>query len=298
MIPCTIGIMAYNEAANIGQLLQALLNQKTQSVEIERIIVVASGCTDDTEAIARHYTTLDARVVLLCQAKREGKASAVNLFMANARNTPIIALASADLLPVDGAIEALISPFADPAVGMVGGHPKPTNPRHTFMGFGINLLWDLHHQVSLLWPKMGELIAFRNIFFQIPGDSAVDEASIEPLIIGQGMKLRYAPEAIVYNHGPENVRDFIKQRRRIFTGHLYVKDMLGYQVATMGAMRILRCYLKAMNYRDWRYYTWGPIIMALEVFVRALGIYDYVVRKRNPYIWQMAETTKKGLAEA
>lgn len=295
---CTIGVMAYNEAANIGRLLEALLTQETHQVEIERVIVVASGCTDDTEPIVRRYAGLDSRVLLLHQVRREGKASAVNLFMANARSAEVIVLASADLLPVPGAIEALVSPFADPAIGMVGGHPMPTNPRDTFIGFGINLLWDLHHQVSLQWPKMGELIAFRNIFYQIPGDSAVDEASIEPLIIGQGMKLRYAPDAIVYNHGPESVRDFVKQRRRIFTGHLYVKDMLGYQVATMGTMRILRCYLKTMQRSDWRYYIWGPLIMALEVFVRTLGTYDYVVRKRNPYIWQMAESTKKDLAKA
>ncbi|MFZ6028838.1 MAG: glycosyltransferase [Chloroflexota bacterium] len=295
MIHCTIGIMAYNEAANIGRLLEALLTQETRNVEIDRVIVVASGCTDDTESIVQRYAALDARVLLLHQARREGKASAVNLFMANARSAEVIVLASADLLPVPGAIEALVSPFADSTVGMVGGHPVPTNRRETFIGFGINLLWELHHQVSLQWPKMGELIAFRNIFYQIPGDSAVDEASIEPLIIGQGMKLRYAPEAIVYNHGPENVRDFVKQRRRIFTGHLYVKDMLGYQVATMGAVRILRCYWKAMKRSDWHYYVWGPAVMALEVFVRLLGTYDYVVRKRNPYIWQMAESTKKDL---
>lgn len=288
--------MAYNEAANIGRLLEALIEQQTQTVRISRIIVVASGCTDDTEPIVQQYAARDGRILLLSQANREGKASAVNLFMEYARSAEIIVLASADLLPVPTAIEALVAPFANPRIGMVGGHPVPTNPRDTLMGFGINLLWDLHHEVSMLHPKMGELIAFRNIFRQIPTDTAVDEASIEPLVIGQGMKLAYAPEAIVYNHGPETISDFIKQRRRIFAGHLYVKDTLGYQVATMGVMRILRAYLKIMQL-NWRYFIWGPVIMALEVFVRFLGTYDYVVLKRKPYMWQMAESTKKDLVE-
>jgi biofilm PGA synthesis N-glycosyltransferase PgaC len=289
--------MAYNEAANIGRLLEALITQETRVVQISRIIVVASGCTDNTEAIVQSVAARNPHILLLSQPQREGKASAVNLFMEYARSAPIIVLASADLLPVSGAIEALVSPFADPTVGMVGGHPAPTNPRDTFMGFGVNLLWDLHQQVSLIRPKMGELIAFRNFFRQIPNDTAVDEASIEPLIIGQGMKLRYASEAVVYNRGPETLRDFIKQRRRIFAGHLYVRDTLGYQVATMGTTRILRCYLKTMDAKNWRYYIWGPLIMALEVYVRFLGTYDYVVLKRKPYIWQMAESTKKDLAE-
>jgi len=295
-LSCTIGIMAYNEAANIGRLLDAIINQKMNSVEISRIIVVASGCTDDTEAIVQKISERSQRVLLLSQEKREGKASAVNLFMKYARSAEIIVLASADLLPVPGAIEALVLPFSDPSVGMVGGHPVPTNPRNTFMGFGVNLLWDLHHQVSLERPKMGELIAFRNFFRQIPNDTAVDEASIEPLIIGQGMKLSYAPDAIVYNRGPENVNDFMKQRRRIFAGHLYVTDTLGYKVATMGGIRILRLYLKTMK-PDWRYFVWGPMVMLLEIFVRMLGTYDYTILKRKPYVWQMAESTKKDLAQ-
>ena len=46
MIHCCVGIMAYNEEANIGHLLQALLVQKTEKVVIDEIVVVASGCTD------------------------------------------------------------------------------------------------------------------------------------------------------------------------------------------------------------------------------------------------------------
>ena len=295
LVKCTIGIMAYNEAANVGRLLNALLGQETRIAHIETIIVVASGCTDGTEGIVESYVARDPRITLLCQAEREGKASAVNLFMEHARAAEVIVLSSADLLPVLGAIEALVSPFADPAVGMVGGHPIPTNLPDTFMGFGINLLWDLHHEISLKHPKMGELIAFRNIFRQIPRETAVDEASIEPLIIGQGLKLHYAPGAIVYDHGPETMRDFVKQRRRIYAGHLYVKETLGYRVATMRGTRIAGVLLKSLK-PEWRCLLWTPAIVLLEVYVRALASYDYRVRKRNPFVWQMATSTKKDLA--
>jgi glycosyltransferase involved in cell wall biosynthesis len=36
-----VGITAYNEEANIGQLLQAMLDQRLYSVKISEIIVVA-----------------------------------------------------------------------------------------------------------------------------------------------------------------------------------------------------------------------------------------------------------------
>jgi len=179
---------------------------------------------------------------------------------------------------------------------MAGGHPVPTNDPRTFMGYVSHLLWRLHHRVSLRRPKMGELIAFRNIFRQIPYDSAVDEASIEPLILGQGLKLHYVPEAIVYNHGPETISDFFKQRRRIYAGHLYVKDILGYRVSTMSGWRILLLFLQEMQL-DWRYFLWGPAAIILEVCARLRGAYDYRVWKRKPFIWAVAETTKE-LAEA
>lgn len=290
MVHCCIGIMAYNEEANIGSLLDAILSQETQKVVIDQIIVVASGCTDRTEDIVRSFVGKDPRVLLFTQENREGKASAVNLFMKQV-NSEVVVLESADTLPVKHAIEALVSPFEDPQVGMVGGRPVPTNSGSNFMGWGVRLLWELHHQVSLIRPKMGELIAFRNIFRQIPFDSAVDEASIEPLIVGQGLHLHYAPAAVVLNKGPENVGDFIKQRRRIFAGHLYVKDTLGYKVSTMNGLRIGWLYLKAFQ-RDWRYFIWGPAIIALEIYVRWLAVNDYVLFKRKPYTWAIAESTK------
>ena len=296
MIHCCVGITAYNEEANIGRLLSALLTQHTKSVKIEEIIVVASGCTDRTEEIVKEFAARDNRIRLLSQAQREGKASAVNLLMHHV-NSEVVVLESADTVPLADTIEALVSPLSNPQMGMVGGHPVPTNTTGHFMGYGVHLLWELHHQVSLRYPKMGELIAFRNIFRQIPYDTAVDEASIEPLIIGQGLRLHYAPEAIVRNKGPETVSDFLKQRRRIFSGHLYVKDRLGYKVSTLNGLRIAWLFLKnsgiALKQLDWRYFLWGPLIGLLEVFVRMMATYDYVIYKRKPYAWPVAESTKE-----
>jgi glycosyltransferase involved in cell wall biosynthesis len=72
-IKCSVGITAYNEEANIGRLLQAMLDQRLYEVEISDIIVVASGCTDRTEEIVRDYMEKDPRIQLYVQEKREGK---------------------------------------------------------------------------------------------------------------------------------------------------------------------------------------------------------------------------------
>lgn len=291
MLKCCVGIMAYNEESNIGRLLEALLQQRLETVAIAEIVVVSSGCTDRTEEIVREYMAQDARIKLHSQSRREGKASAINLLLRRTRQE-IIVLESADTLPDPDTIEQLVAPFADPEVGMTGGHPVPTNDPRCFMGFIASLLWNLHHRVSLRRPKMGELIAFRRIFRQIPYDSAVDEASIEPLILGQGLLMHYAPGAIVYNRGPETVRDFFKQRRRIYAGHLYVRDTLGYRVSTMSGWRILPLFLTEMQ-ADWRYFFWAPAAMGLEAVARLKGMIDYSIWRRKPFIWSVSETTKE-----
>lgn len=64
-IDVSIGIPAYNEERNIGRLLTAILNQKTQSVNISQIVVVSSGSTDKTDFIVESFSKEDDRVVLI-----------------------------------------------------------------------------------------------------------------------------------------------------------------------------------------------------------------------------------------
>lgn len=292
MLQCCVATMAYNEEANIGRMMEAVLAQRLRQVEIAEIIVVASGCTDRTEEIVESFTEKDPRIHLVTQLHRGGKSSAVNLLLRQT-NQEVIILVNADTIPAPDALENLVAPFEDSDVGMTAGRPVPTNDSHTFMGFAVHLLWALHHQISLRWPKMGEMIAFRNFFRQIPYDSAVDEASIEPLIRGQGLQLLYVPDAVIYNRGPGTVQDYLRQRRRIYAGHVYVRDTLGYQVSTMKSIRILWLLLTISGIRrDWRYFLWGPVVVALEVWARILGIVDYRIWKRKHTIWEMAETTK------
>ena len=82
---CSVGIMAYNEEANIANVLSSILNQKMTGKKIREIIVVASGCHDRTVAIVVSIASREPRVRLIEQARREGKASAINLFIGAAR---------------------------------------------------------------------------------------------------------------------------------------------------------------------------------------------------------------------
>ena len=170
--------------------------------------------------------------------------------------------------------------------------PVPENDPKTFIGYSVNLLWNLHHKMALLSPKLGEMVAFRKIFETIPEKSAVDEASIEAIIREKKLKLKYIPEAIVHNKGPENIKDFIKQRRRIETGHLWLMETENYEVSSQNPKILIKLAIAEIIENPLKFhFLFGTIL--LEIYSRFLGWYDYKIRKKNPFKWDIAESTKK-----
>ncbi|MFH1460518.1 MAG: glycosyltransferase [Candidatus Omnitrophota bacterium] len=289
----SLGIMAYNEAGNIGRLLQSILEQKFTSGKLVEIIVVASGCTDNTEDILKFFKEKDKRIILISQAKREGKASAINQFLAKATSEVLI-MESADTIPDKDTLEKLVAPFSDPQVGMSGAHPVPINSPDTFLGFAAHFIWAKHHQIALISPKMGELVAFRNFVKKIPMNTAVDEASIEAIVAEAGFKIIYVPEAIVQNKGSETIADFIKQRRRIFAGHKYLMKTQKYKVSTHNPTKImLKMALEKKNWWNIKKNIWICAVILLELFCRFLGYYDFLIGKDDHSVWEIAASTKK-----
>ena len=291
-IGCSVGIMAYNEEANIERTLRAILDQQSLTTRIEEVIVVASGCTDHTVPLVDTIARQEPKVSLYVQEKREGKASAINLFLKQA-TSQVVVLLGADVIPESSALENLCAPFKDPTIGMVGGRPVPVNDPSTFMGHAIHLLWRLHDRVARVSPKLGEIIAFRNVISGIPTNSAVDEISIQALISQLGYRLIYEPACVIYNKGPLNIRDFLKQRRRIYAGHLKVRAQQNYEASTMKISPIARQLLACRDFTmsNPRQAMWTLLTILLEAFARLQGYYDFW-GKREHHIWQMVDSTK------
>jgi biofilm PGA synthesis N-glycosyltransferase PgaC len=311
---CSVGIMAYNEVQNVGLLLEALRAQRLPEAVIEEIVVVASGCTDGTEDVVRRHARCDGRIRLLVQERREGKASAINLFLREARGD-VVVLESADTLPTPDTFANLLAPFSDPAVGMTGGRPRPVDTRSTIMGYSSHFLWSMHHTLAQHTPKLGELVAFRRVVGAIPVETAVDEAAIEALVCTAGYRIRYAGDAIVFNKGPECLRDYLVQRRRIIAGHKHLARTQHYAVSSSALRHIAATFFRKLwvhirlaarlarrgQVADlcWflgKRFTWSLQVltaMSLEALATVLGAYDYHVRRRNPFIWPIAPSTKR-----
>ena len=127
----TIGIPAYNEEANIGKLLRALLAQKQGNFVLKKIIVVSDGGTDKTDNIV---TSFNGRLVkLLRNTKRIGQPNVQNLITKKV-NTDVLVLINADVLPRNkNFLAEIIRPFyLDSKVGIVGADTLSTKPRTFF----------------------------------------------------------------------------------------------------------------------------------------------------------------------
>lgn len=290
-IPITIGISAHNEAANIGRMLDSILSQKLHKVSISEIIIISSGSTDGTNKIINKYQKQNLLIKLVIQKKRNGKASAVNLLLSKAKEN-IIILAGADILLAQQTLEKLVLPLKKSKVGIVGSHPVPLNNKTTFWGFSAHLMWDLHHLISLQNPKMGECIAFRKAFTQIPVLSSVDEVNIELLIKAQGYQAVYVPKAVIYNKGAENLKEFLSRRRHIYAGHSATLKEYGYGVSTISGTNILLLLLKNFQF-NWRFIFWTPLVILLEIYGRILGYTDYLFGLKKHTLWEITPTTKQ-----
>ncbi len=286
----SIGVMAYNEEKIIGNCLDGLLNQKMFAGQITEIFVVSSGSTDKTNEIVKRYEEKDNRIKLIIQQKRMGKAAAINDFLKVATGD-IAIIESADTVTEPQTVNELVKPFKDPQIGMSGVHPLPVNDPKKFVGFSVHKLWELHHLMALDQPKCGEMVAFRNIVPRIPKYTAVDEAAIEGMIKKEGYKLAYASKAYLRNKGPENLHDFIKQRRRIASGHKHLAVSMGHEVFTKKSSNIIRYVLKNMKWTP-KEIVFTATLALVEAYSRFMGMFDFYLRDKNPFIWDISKTTK------
>jgi glycosyltransferase involved in cell wall biosynthesis len=291
----SIVVPAYNEAANIRQLLTSLLAQETRLARVVEIVVVASGCTDDTADLAREVGRGRPGVHVHVQERRAGKVAAINAYLKlRDPRAEITIICSADLVIAPDVVEKMVAFLRDHRdIGMVGGRPVPNNDGSKLVGRMVKILWDMHHRVALEVPKMGEIVAFRSSLVEYVSElSVVDEASIEDIVRAKGYSLGYVPDALVTNHGPETLPEYFEQRRRIARGHYWLDFAFGYDVATLDRGMLMKAAIDTARAED----RFGRVALAaaiaVEVGARALGFWDARVVGGKHRTWRALQSTK------
>ncbi|MEM4267585.1 MAG: glycosyltransferase [Candidatus Woesearchaeota archaeon] len=278
------GVIAHNDEKNIAELLLEISREK----QVREIIVVSSGSTDKTNSIIERLNL--SKVKLIKESVRRGKAHAINIFLKKSKED-VLLLVSADVLPKRGSIRKIIEPLKKPDIGICASRPVPAHIEDSIIGHTIRLQWYLHHRISLDNPKFGEMIAFKKVFTKI-NKTSVDEEYIAAVIKNLGYKLKYCPDAIVINRPPKTIQDLVKQRRRIYCGHLELRNTTGYKTPTLSNTRVLVYLLKEARLRHIKRLHLTLISVVIETYSRFLGFFDFLTNKEKHYKWEIAKSAK------
>jgi poly-beta-1,6-N-acetyl-D-glucosamine synthase len=281
---------AYNEEANIGRFLRSCLDSRTEGFGLQEIVVVASGCTDRTEAIVSEFAERDPRVRLYTQPTRQGKASALALGLRHAGGD-LVLVAGSDTAPAPGALEEVVRPFTDPTVSLVCTRPTPMNTSGGFVVSLARTMWDLHSVVSAIVPKPGEAFAVRNREFDIPADVQDDDTFLGSVSIVPGTRAVFAPNAVFYNRVPTTAPDFLRQRWRINRQELGLKRSTGIEASTWEPQLMVRAMGTFLREKPGA----APYVLTLaaaEGVVRIGAIVATALNKKPMVHWEPIRSTK------
>jgi len=220
----SICIPTWNEEKSIARCIRAVLRQISLEDEI---VVVASGCIDNTISEIKSLCKTDKRIRLIVEKERNGKASAINLAIKAAKGEIIIQL-DGDVFIDPGAVSSLFKHFEDQKVGAVSGNPVPIIPEDNLFSEWTKMSYrkasELREQQSMAGTfshLCGYLLAFRkSAITEVPFAKGAVDAVMGKIIKENGYKLVYEPNAKVHVKAPTNVHDFLAQKARVRAGFL------------------------------------------------------------------------------
>jgi biofilm PGA synthesis N-glycosyltransferase PgaC len=285
-----IGVCAYNEEHNIGNLLESLTSEQYLPCDCG-ILIVCSGCTDRTPEIVTKFQAENARITLVNEGSRSGKANALNrIFSIAKKSTDVVVLVNADAIPGRGSILKLLSTLSTEGAAAVFARPVPSQECRNFSYGIVKVIWRLHHLISLSHqPKMsGELCAIDTSYLEkIPNDVATDEPYIELGIRRKGGRILYVPNATVNIRCPTTTLDLLKQRERIWIGHMQLKNETGFEVSTASIGNIMQT-VSSLGLSELLYLCSG-VVLELIAYVRAR---IEIRGGKIPYVWKPIRSTK------
>ncbi len=223
-ITLTIGIAAYNEENNIGNLISSLVKQNSKNFKLEKIIILSDGSTDKTDQIVKNLAKKNRKIFLINDYKRKGKPNRLNyLFKINKSDVVVCLDADIELSSKNVLDEIIMSFIKNSKISLVGGNDIPKQPRTFFES--INDTWINYWQYTRRplnhWNNPlncpGRLYALRKNLakqIKIPLNITVDEGFVFYKNKQLGYDFQFCPNAIVYFKAPDNFSDFLKQSHR------------------------------------------------------------------------------------
>ncbi len=287
----TVGIPTYNEEKTIGKCVLSALNQLDKNDEI---IVVASGCTDNTIPEIKKIQKKDKRIKLIIEKERKGKSSALNLIIKNSKSD-IIVQTDGDVIIGENSIEKIVKHFSNPGIGGVSGNPIPIIPKNNIFYYWIKMSYRKIGELRKKQNKKenfvhlsGYLLAFRKKALpKVPFAKGAVDAWMSKIIKERGFKMKYEEKAKVFVKAPLTIRDFVNQKARVRAGYYLLPEVPKPRIE-----REIFFFPKEMfkiPVLKWPLFFLSGIIYA---YAWLKGWYMAKTNKSLKKIWKVPESTK------
>jgi glycosyltransferase involved in cell wall biosynthesis len=217
---------------------------------IEQIILISDGSTDGTAELltAQQYS----RVKTIVLEDHRGKAVAVNAGMAEATADVILFV---DIRPeiAAGAIQQLVSNFADETVGCVSGNLKLRDEGHDATSAAVGgLYWRYEQWLRTCESASDSPVGVYGGFYAIRRELAVQQPPgiilddmFQPLsIIRQGYRSVVDPKAYVYDMWPKKVEGEFHRKVRTLAGNFQL-----FQLAPWTLTPKNRVFLRLISHK-------------------------------------------------
>lgn len=242
----SIVIRTLNEAAYLGDLMEMIAQQKLDNLECETV-VIDSGSTDDTVAIAQKY---GARVTTI--AKEEFSFGRSLNQGSDFADGDILVFISGHCIPVDEHwLQTLCQPLIDGSVSYVYGRQVGDDASQ----FSERRIFAKYFPETSAIPQAG--------FFCNNANSAIlrsawegprfdeeltglEDMALAKNLVGKGYKLGYVSEAAVFHHHTET---WAKVRRRFEREAVALQSIMPeIQLSKLDVLR----YILSSVFMDWR----------------------------------------------
>jgi glycosyltransferase involved in cell wall biosynthesis len=293
----TIAIPVFNEEKNIRKLLRALLAQRTETISIERILVVSDGSTDNTNTEVAAISAVNPSVELVIGEERLGKSERLNQ-MFKLANTDVVVLLDGDIhIESETLVTELTTPILFEQIDLTSGRANYLPPKTYFekiMKVGIDMWSEVKESVKNgdMYTCEGQIRAFSKRLYKkiiFPQFSAED---VYPYLYCQkyNFSYKYVPSAVVYYGLPSTISDYIKQHTR----YLHSKTIQSKNFAgeIIKASYVIKTGDKLRAYRNhFAKYPLLVILYTLLLIIPKIEVYfetDSIAAK-----WTIIESTKK-----
>jgi cellulose synthase/poly-beta-1,6-N-acetylglucosamine synthase-like glycosyltransferase len=253
----SIILAVHNGKALLPRKIKHLLGLDYRN--INKIIIVSDGSTDGTaELLARQS---HPRLTVIILDEHCGKAVAVNAGMAKATSEVILFV---DIRPeiAPGAIQQLVSNFADPKVGCVAGELILRKKSHDRASAAVSgLYWRYEKWIRTCESICGSPVGVYGGFYAIRRELAVPQPAgmilddmFQPLsIIRQGYRSVLDVHAYVYDTWPTRIEEEFHRKVRTLAGNyqlfrlapwtLTPRNPVLFQLVSHKVMRLVVPYL-------------------------------------------------------